>query len=325
MGMDEFGIIERYFKPLAAGFAGAQGLEDDVAHWTCGDRALVWNTDMLVEGVHFRAIDSAESVGYKLLAVNLADLAAKGARPQGYQLALSLPPGRITEAWLDGFTRGLQRGQRCYGFDLWGGDTTALPGSESSMVLGASCVGTAQHKIPRRSGARVGDVLCVTGTLGDSACALLEGLSQEMSRALELCYLWPTPRLAFGFEAAARFSASMDISDGLLGDVGKLCQASGVGAHINLDWIPCSPQVRALRADDPQIWRAIMGSDDYEILAAVPEESMNAVQGVAQATETPLSVIGRVVADDRRRVVCHHDDSGVLELLEGGEGYRHCF
>jgi thiamine-monophosphate kinase len=268
---DEFTLIRRYFAPLATD-PGAVGLGDDVALLAPAPGSVhVLKTDTIVEGVHYLPDDPADLVARKLLRVNLSDLAAKGARPVGYLLAASFSR-ETTESWIAAFASGLAADQAAFGLSLLGGDTTATPGPTNLTV---TAIGEAEAaKVPRRSGAKVGQDIFVTGTLGDAALGLriLKGsLKVEGEDLLIRRFRLPEPRVALGARLARLASASIDVSDGLMADLGHICEESGVGADLHRDDLPLSAPARAAIAADPALWTEIVaGGDDYEILFTVP-------------------------------------------------------
>lgn len=302
-GMGEFDLIRRYFqRPVAAGaVAGVEvgievGIGDDCAVLvpTPGARWLV-SSDMLVEGRHFLSTVDPARLGHKALAVNLSDLAACGATPRGFTLALALP--RADEAWLAGFSRGLLALADASGCPLVGGDTTQGPLNLCITVFGEAPPGRALL----RSGARVGDEIWVSGRLGDARLALevfrgtvaLAGDAFEAVRAAMEC---PTPRLALGQALRGIATAAIDISDGLLGDLGHILAASGVGACIELDALPRSATLAAQTA----AWQRaclLAGGDDYELVFTAPPGVRLPDVGVL------LTRVGRIEAEPGLRVV----------------------
>jgi thiamine-monophosphate kinase len=296
MSFSEDELIARYFAPLA-GEAGL-ALKDDVARLTLPPgRDLVLTADALVAGVHFFADDPAELIAAKSLRVNLSDLASKGAEPLGFLLTLALPQG-VTPDWLEAFARGLGEDARAFGCPLIGGDTVSTPGplTLSITALGAVLPGA----MPARTGARPGDVIFVSGTIGDAALGLAVRLGRgpdlpETHRA-ELIgrYLKPQPRMGLA-QALKHAHAAMDVSDGLVGDLAKMLSASGVCGEIDLREVPFSPAARAFFAlDAGGIEIAATGGDDYEVLAAAPEARAAAFAAAAEAAGVPVRVIGRV-------------------------------
>jgi thiamine-monophosphate kinase len=282
-------IIARVFAPIAG--AAALGLKDDAALLAPESAPLVVTTDMLVAGVHFFAHDDPSLIARKALRVNLSDLAGKGAEPIGFLLALALPSD-WTNDWLEAFAAGLAADARIYGAPLIGGDTAATPGP---LTIAITALGRTPRFVPR-AGAKPGDAIFVSGPIGDGAlglalrrdAALARRLSDGARDYLIGRYLLPQPRLDLSAWLCANATAAMDISDGLAGDLAKLCRASGVSAAVELTSAPLSAAAREAIAIDPALFEAaITGGDDYEILfAAKPGASPPA----------PACRIGEIVA-----------------------------
>jgi len=294
----EFDLIAQLFAPLASA-PGAFGLTDDVAVFTPPPgNELVLKTDAIVETVHFHATDPADTVAKKALRVNLSDLAAKGANPVGYLLTLNLPNSTSME-WLQSFARGLAEDQKEYGISLFGGDTTATPGplSISVSMFGFAPTGS----ITRRAGAKVGDLVFVSGTIGDAGAglAVLKGEGHALSAAtreeLIARYYVPQPRLALGQRLRGIASASLDVSDGLIADLGHIAEVSKVRIVVAVARVPLSHALEALwgRTND-SIARAATCGDDYEIAFTAPPEKREAVLAAARASKTAVTEIGRV-------------------------------
>ncbi|WP_072394462.1 thiamine-phosphate kinase [Hyphomicrobium sp. CS1GBMeth3] len=322
-GEDE--LIATIFAPLAAGFAGALGLKDDCAVLSPPPgEDLVLTTDAVAAGVHFFADDGPADIAWKAVAVNVSDLVAKGARPVAYLLSLSFPD-RPKQSWLDGFARGLAEAQAAFGIALAGGDTDRRPGPLSATV---TAIGAVPHGCAvRRTTARPGDVLFVSGTLGDSALGLrlrLQpgwasdlGLEVAGVEALISRYLRPEPRLALAPHLLAFATAAMDVSDGLIKDCGRMARASGIGAHIDARTLPLSFAFRAAFDRQPALLEvALTGGDDYEVLAAVPPA--NAVDFRRAAAESGISVtaVGRL--SDGAGVSIVGSDGKPLEVASTG-------
>lgn len=297
---DEFELIAELFAPLAVSAPEALALRDDAALYsaTPGCEAVL-TVDAMVEGVHFLPDDPAESVARKLLRVNLSDLAAKGATPRGYLLVTAWREGTPIE-WMRAFARGLAADQKVFGIALWGGDTVRTPGPASFTL---TAIGEAPAgQMLRRGGARAGDGLYVTGTLGDAALGLmvlkggLEGLGAMHRGYLAGRYRLPEPRVAAGRLLRGVASAALDVSDGLMADLGHMCAVSGVGARIELERLPLSEAGRAALALDGELIEAIAGGgDDYEILFAAPAGKDAGIARVAAETGTPIVRIGTVL------------------------------
>jgi thiamine-monophosphate kinase len=297
-------LIARYFKPIAR-HPGALGLDDDAAVLKAPPGCeLVLKTDAIVGGVHFFPDDPADAVASKALRVNLSDLAAKGSRPAGFLLSLALPKS-IDAAWLKGFARGLAADAKRYDCPLFGGDTDRTPGpvTISIAAFGFVPAGT----MVRRSGARVGDHVVATGTIGDAALGLKLrhdrgaarrwGLSPAMRRHLARRYLVPDPRNALAEALRKHAHGGMDVSDGLAGDLGKLCAASGVAAEVEAARVPLSAAAKAALKADPKLIETILtGGDDFEVVATIPPARLARFQAAAKRAGVPITVIGRIVA-----------------------------
>ena len=282
----EFALIARHFRPLAG--PGALDLQDDAAVLAPPPgRDLVLTADAMVGSVHFLPDDPPDLVGRKLLRVNLSDLAAKGATPLGYLMTVSTPRD-TPDSWFAGFTAGLAQDQLEYGVVLLGGDTTSTPGpiSLSLTILGHVAPGQAVH----RAGARPGDGIWVTGTIGDGALglAVARGRLQDPSGYLLARYRLPQPRL--GLAIAGIASAGMDVSDGLVQDLGHLCRAGGLTAEIDAALVPLSPPAR--RAGPEWFATCLTGGDDYELLLAVPPAREAALRQASQAAGMAVTRIG---------------------------------
>jgi thiamine-monophosphate kinase len=321
----EFQIIARYFAPLAAKAPGALGLTDDAAllDVPAGCR-LVVTTDAMVSGVHFLPDDPADAVAAKLLRVNLSDLAAMGAEPVGYTLVVAFSP-EIDEPWLAAFARGLAADQERFGIFLLGGDTVATPGP---LTLSLTAMGTVpEGRELRRRGARPGDLVCVSGTIGDGALGLkvlrrqLPNLPAHLREFLAGRYRYPTPRLGLGARLRGVASAAMDISDGLIADLAHICETSEVAAVIEAEKVPLSEAARAALALDASLFvpAVLAGGDDYELLFTVSAGAADGLEKLAAAAGLPLTVIGRIEAG---RGVTAVDRNGTA-LDTGAGGYRH--
>lgn len=302
-GLAEEDLIRRYFGPLAG--PGSLGLRDDAALVAVPPgEDLVVTKDALVAGVHFFADDAPESIAKKALRVNLSDLAAKRSRPMGFLLALALPPGWTTD-WLAGFAAGLADDAAHYRCPLLGGDTVTTPGP---LTLSITALGTvASGGMLPRTGAQDGDLVYVSGTIGDAALGLRlrrggaappwsGGLTGADRDHLLDRYLHPQPRLALR-EALGAAQGGMDVSDGLVGDLAKLLSVSGVSGRLDLSRVPLSEAARSALAADPACLDIIMtGGDDYEILATVPPAATLAFEVAAARAAVPVTCIGEVRA-----------------------------
>jgi len=295
-GEDE--LIARFFAPLA-GPAGL-GLKDDAALLVPPPGSdLVLTTDALVAGVHFFADDPPDLIARKALRVNLSDLAAKGARPLGFLLALALNEDWRTE-WLASFAAGLAVDAEAFGCPLAGGDTVSTPGPLTLSITAYGAVPSG--RMVARSGAKTGDRLYVTGTIGDAAIGLRirrgEGarLSPTDRQFLLDRYLLPEPRLALASAMSAHANGGMDVSDGLVGDLTKMLAMSGVTARIPVCRLPLSPPARAAIAADPDLFAvAATGGDDYELLASVSPPSAPAFEADAVAAGVRVTFVGNAV------------------------------
>jgi thiamine-monophosphate kinase len=291
--LSEFDLIARYFTRPARHSRADLGIGDDCALLTpSAGMQLAISTDMLVEGRHFFADVDPVALGYKSLIVNLSDLAAMGATPVAFTLALALPAA--SEPWLEGFSNGLFRAADEYDCELVGGDTTRGPLTISITIFGEVPSGTAL----RRDAAQSGDDIWVSGTLGDAAAALkaLQGdldlagpLRQQAIARLEL----PAARVTLGIALRGIAHAAIDISDGLLGDLGHILERSGLGAVVEVDALPLGP---ALLGQPPSVAHplALNGGDDYELCFTAPTANRDAVLGAALASNCPVTRIGRI-------------------------------
>jgi thiamine-monophosphate kinase len=322
----EFELIARYFAPLARGAPGAWGLSDDAALLDLpAEDSLILTLDSCVAGVHFLEADPPESVARKILRVNLSDLAAMGARPLGYLLSTALTKG-IDEAWLAGFSAGLEADQRAFGLSLLGGDTVATPGpiTLSLAAFGAVPKGRAL----RRTTGRAGDLLFLSGTLGDAALGLrvakgeLGGLEAGARDYLVGRYRVPEPRLGLGRALLERglASAAIDVSDGLAADLGHLAAGAGLQAEVALARLPFSAPAREALAARPELLPALVsGGDDYELLFAAPPEARAALAALAGELELPLSEIGALGPGAGVRIL----DARGRPLEAGTGGWQH--
>ena len=298
----EDSLIARYFKPLATD-PGAFNLGDDAAVLKPSGDDIVVTTDGIVEGVHFLADDPPDTVARKALRVNLSDLAAKGATPAGFVLTLALRAA--DDAWLTPFARGLGSDAGLFGCPLLGGDTVSTPGPLTISITAFGRVPAG--KMVRRSGAKPGDRVMVTGTIGDAALGLdiLKGgpvaaaLADDAGARAMLIgrYRVPQPRNALAKAVRNHARAAMDVSDGLAGDLAKLCGVSGVSAVIDAPSIPLSPAAAALLARGTvDIETIVSGGDDYEVLCTVPEDSFEAFVQAAGQAGVAVSSVGVIVA-----------------------------
>jgi thiamine-monophosphate kinase len=271
----------------------ARNLIDDAAVLEMGDSALVLTHDMIVEGIHYLPGDPPEDVAWKLVAVNLSDLAAKGARPMGALLGYTLGESE----WDAAFAKGLGLALSAFGLNLLGGDTTAMPDG-APRALGLTALGMASRPVPSRAGARAGDRLWLSGSIGDAGAGLrLLRERRDQPAALIERYRNPRPRLEAGQRLAAIVSAMMDVSDGLLIDASRLGHASGCGIAIRLDALPLSPDLLELNGDGrPTRLAAATAGDDYELLFAASHERTGAIEALSDELGVPLSPVGQCEA-----------------------------
>jgi thiamine-monophosphate kinase len=294
--MDEFELIQRYFSRLGSARADVLlGVGDDAAILRVPDDAdLAAAVDTIVAGRHFPEGSDARCVGHRSLAVNLSDLAAMGACPAWAMLSLTLP--QAEPDWLEDFARGFGELARAHEVMLVGGDTTAGPLAVCVQIMGHVPRGTAL----RRGGGREGDLLAVTGTIGDAGAglALATGVlaTDDATAASELRrrFEYPTPRVEFGVAARGLASAAMDLSDGLAGDLPKLAAASGLGAHVDVERLPLSRALAAVAGPERARDFALGGGDDYELLLAVPPAHFDALAARAAALNLTLTTIGEL-------------------------------
>ena len=320
--LGEFERIRRFFAPLAG--PGGLGLRDDAALIDCrAGRHLVVTADAIVEGVHYLPDDPPELVAKKLLRVNLSDLAAMAARPLHYLLTTALPAATQT-GWLARFADGLGEDQRRFGIDLLGGDSV---GTSGPAVFSLTAIGeVAAGREIRRGGAKPGDLVWVSGTIGDAflGLALLRGsypdLAPEHRSDLVRRFRTPDPRTELGPLLSGIAHAMIDVSDGLLADLGHICETSDVAARVALGALPLSAAARAIAAGDPGIRpRLAAGGDDYELLFAAPAETAPAIAGLSSELGLAITAIGEIEAGAGVRLV--DADGRTIPLAD--TGYRH--
>ncbi|WP_428030085.1 thiamine-phosphate kinase [Ancylobacter sp.] len=319
----EDSLIARLFAPIAT-HPGALGLTDDAALLAVPPgHELVLTKDALVAGVHFFADDPPESIARKAMRVNLSDLAAKGARPLGVMLAFAIPADMSGEA-LEAFARGIGSDCSLYDAPLLGGDTVRTSGPFTISITAIGAVPAGQ--MVRRAGAAAGQAIVVTGTIGDGALGLalrlspdrpgFAGLGADEASVLKDRYLHPRPRLPLIRALREHASAAMDVSDGLVGDLGKLLHVSGVGGDIEITRIPLSPAARHAVDVEPALLEvALTGGDDYEILAVIPQHELGRFNTQATAAGVGVTVIGHT-RDGTGLTV--HDASGAAVSFARG-------
>ena len=313
----EFERIARYFAPLAADVPGARGLRDDCAFLELPEgQELVVKTDAIAEGVHYLPDDPPELIARKALRVNLSDLAAKGAVPRWYLLNAAFRKDH-DDAWVAAFARGLAKDQAEFNVRLVGGDTIAAPGPAQFSVTALGTVRATWGL--QRSGAHAGDDIYVTGTIGDGALGLLArrgaltGLKPRQLAHLVERYRLPYPRVSLGHHLLGVANAALDISDGLVADLGHLCENSGLAATIEETRVPLSPAARAALADNPALIETVLtGGDDYEILFAAQGSAAKVLEHRAREAQTPITRIGTLAAG---KGVCVVDGAGKSRVL----------
>lgn len=298
----EDSLIARYFKPLATD-PGAFALADDAAVLKALGEDIVVTTDAIVEGVHFLPDDPPQTIAQKALRVNLSDLAAKGATPAGFVLTLALQ--KVDDSWLAAFARGLGEDTGAFNCPLLGGDTVSTPGP---LMVSITAFGrVAPGKMIHRSGARPGDHVVVTGTIGDAALGLdilkkgrvATALANDAASRDMLIdrYRVPQPRNSLALAVRAHAHAAMDVSDGLAGDLAKLCAASAVSATVELAAIPLSKAASAaFTAGAATLSEIVSGGDDYEILCAVAPEALQPFAEAASTSGVAVNRIGTIIA-----------------------------
>lgn len=315
--MDEFGLIERYFAPLGEVEADdvLLGIGDDAAVLEAGDGRLVVAVDTLVADVHFPRDTPPEDIGYRVVAVNLSDLAAMAAEPRFATLALTLPAADA--GWLERFARGF--GEACgeHGVVLVGGDTTRGP-----LTVTVQLIGRLAHAPLTRGGGAPGDVLAVSGTLGDGAGALAcapDKADTAAARYLLARFRRPSARVSLARALRACAHAAIDVSDGLLADVRHLAGRSGCGADVERERLPLSEQLVSLFGRERALDLALGGGDDYELVFAIPPAAMGEATSAARELGIPLTTVGTLRPGAGVRLL---DRQG--RALEGTPaGYRH--
>ncbi len=328
--MYEFDLIRRYFSPLSKVEEGALLLRDDAA--VVAPKAgmdLVYTKDLMIADVHFFAEDDPKELAQKLLAVNVSDLSAMGALPRGYLLGLALPKG-IKEWWIARFAEGLGDAIQCFGGALLGGDTTAHKNKVNALVLSLTAIGEVERgKVLKRSGARIGDDVYVTGTIGDAAVGLRlledssleEVLSLEESSYLKASYYLPVPRQAWGAALQGLATACVDVSDGLVADAGHIASASDVALEISVDAVPISRAVESvISVGLMHVEQVLTGGDDYELLFTAPVEVRSVIEKLAKSLDVFATRIGKVKSGEGVQLV---RNGAIVELVN--KGYQHSF
>ena len=320
--LGEFGRIARFFAPLAG--PGGLGLKDDAGLVDCprGHR-LVVTVDQAIENVHFLPEDPPGLVAKKLLRRNLSDLAAMGAQPLHYLLTTALPADRGDD-WVEAFAAGLAEDQARFGIDLIGGDSASTKGPVSLTLTAIGEV--ADGREIRRSGAKAGDRVWVSGTIGDAFLGLkvLRGgyvnLAADERAALARRFQLPEPRLELGQALPGIAHAMIDVSDGLLADLGHICDISGMGATVALASVPLSGPARRAAAEEPDLpARLAAAGDDYELLFAAPPDAEGAIARLAAELRLPITAIGSIDEERGVRLI----DAGGKSVPVDNAGYRH--
>jgi thiamine-monophosphate kinase len=325
----EFELIAHYFAPLAKGFPGAYGLLDDAAVITpAAGHERVAKTDAIVGSVHFLPDDPPDLVARKALRVNLSDLAAKGAIARAYMLDLMLPYSTV-EAWVAGFAHGLALDQDEYEVHLIGGDTDSTPGPVTIAIMAFGEVPTG--RIIRRGGARPGDTIFLTGTIGDAALGLevLRGRLPQLDAAsagfLIDRYRLPQPRVTVGPRLIGLATAALDVSDGLIADLGHICEVSDLTAIVEAGRVPLSPAARSVIAAEPErLATALTGGDDYEILFTAPQAVVGELAELSHTLGIAITAIGHMStpsAGAEKRVTVVAADGPLLRFAS--DGWRH--
>jgi thiamine-monophosphate kinase len=320
--LGEFGRIRQFFAPLAG--LGALDLTDDAALLDCAPGyRLVVTVDQAVEGVHFLPDDPPGFIAKKLLRRNLSDLAAMGATPRHYLLTSALPKSHDDE-WVRDFAEGLREDQHRFGMALLGGDSTSTSGS---VVLTLTAIGqVAKDREIRRNGAKPGDRVWVSGTIGDAFLGLkvlrggYETLAPEHRAALAARFQLPDPRTELGPRLSGIAHAMIDVSDGLLADLGHVCEISGVAASIELAKLPLSPAAQMAIAAEPALHSQLAtGGDDYELLFTAPPEADEEIAALSDSLALPIAEIGAIAAGEGVRLL----DTNGAPIAIGSAGWRH--
>ncbi len=315
MSLGEFEIIARYFDRPPADPDVLLGIGDDAAVLAIGGSAVV-AVDTLVAGVHFHDAIAADALGHRALAVNLSDLAAMGATPRWCTLALTVP--KADDEWLEAFARGLFALAERHGVSLVGGDLTRGP-----LTVTVQVIGTAGARSLTRAGGHPGDDVYVTGSLGDAAGGIAlvaerHPAASAAANALRERFCRPTPRVAEGVALAPYASAAIDVSDGLLADLGHICERSGCGAVVDVERVPLSAELLTLFPPQQALAYALAGGDDYELCFTAPPAQAERIEAALEACGTPARRIGQLVAGEG--VVCRRDGE---PFTPPSRGYTH--
>lgn len=316
-------MIEKYFSPLTEKGAPAYSLKNDAAVFSPkSETDLVFTKDALVAGIHFFSNDDPGLIAERALRTNLSDLAAMGAEPLGYLLSLALPKENFdVEKWLSTFCNGLKNNQKLFKWSLWGGDSVATNGP---ITISITAIGETNKECHlKRTGAKAGDAIYVSGTLGDAAAAikLIENDIEVSGRNFILNRFYkPFPRLKLGKSLIGIANSALDISDGLIGDLTHICNNSGVGAIVNQPQIPISDAFGNLLETKPEYnhlsWA---GGDDYELLFTVPPENEKSLANLPQCQKNDITKIGEIIAEQKVVLL----DERQTEIRSDMKGYRH--
>ena len=313
----EFEIIARYFTRATGDADVVLGIGDDAAVLAM-DGHLAVTVDTLIAGVHFPDGMAPHVLGHRLMAVNLSDLAAMGARPRWCTLALTLPSA--DELWLDGFSRGLFELADRYGVSLVGGNLTRGPLSLTLQLMGK----VEPKNMLTRGGGHVGDDIYVTGTLGDSSAGIMLILERSAApqgsaaAALKERFYRPVPRVGAGLALGPLATAAIDVSDGLLADLDHICKASACGATIDVERVPLSAELLSMFPPQEALAHALGGGDDYELCFTAPPSRADEIEAALEAADTPVRRIGQLIAG--QTVVCRRDGEPFTPAVRG---FRH--
>jgi thiamine-monophosphate kinase len=313
----EFEIIAKYFTRNGSDPDVVLGVGDDAAVLACNGLLAV-TVDTLVAGRHFPDGTAPHLLGFRLMAVNLSDLAAMGAQPRWCTLALTLP--KADELWLDGFSRGLFELAERFGVSLVGGNLSRGPLTLTLQLMGS----VERAHLLTRSGGHVGDDIYVTGTLGDSSAGITlitehsTAPQGSAAAALKERFYRPTPRVGAGLALGSLATAAIDISDGLLADLEHVCEASACGATIDVERVPLSAELMSLFPPQEALAHALGGGDDYELCFTAPPSRAEQIETALEAAGTPVRRIGQLVAG--QTVICRRDGEPFTPTVRG---YRH--
>jgi len=321
--MKEFKRIKKFFSPLAKSRINGTSLDNDAALLELSSlKNLVVTTDTLVEKIHFGLTDSPYLIAKKLMRINLSDLAAMGSSPLAYLLNLALPK-KVTDQWLGRFALGLKEDQKKYNVFLAGGDTVATTGP---IVLSLTAFGSNQKGLyHKRSGAKEGDFIFVSGTVGDSALGLVS-IKKELKipkkdrEFLIQKYFLPEPRISLGEKLLTIASSAIDVSDGLAQDINHICVSSGIGAQLFFSKLPISSSAKLLLKNYPKFKKKILnGGDDYEIVFTASSELEKKIKALSKRTRIKITKIGVMTRAKRFKILDHQNHEIKIKRL----GYQH--